>query len=430
MRIRRSLLLCLLLALVASGAAVAVARQRSPVPPPGPEPLGAAGQLCADALGRFANTLYRELADDASGGNLVVSPWSVWSSMASFATFCDGASRDEVVRALGFEGEGVTDETLRAGRAELLERMRRADRYVTLDASQAVWIERSLEIDSEAARSLRRESGVDLERVDFRNRGESASRDIAAWIRSAAGGGGPARARAFPPLTDLVLTDALSLRARWRDPFDARRTAPGEFQRLDGAAVPVPMMSHNLMHGVDGKENPRFAAVRLFEDDERAAATAVELPHRGERTSLILVLPDLADGLFDVESRLDVARLGAALDAAEPREIKVVVPRLSIRRSIDLQPALRAMGVESIFESVDLSRLFAGPASGRHVGSVSQGAALDVDEHGVRSWAFTEWHIFDAVPDVVTADHPFLVIVRERTSGAVLFVGRVLDPST
>lgn len=426
---RRPIRPVLVLAYVTAAAAVVFASSRRAPQPPGPEPLGPAGALCTEALGRFTQDLHRALVDDSTDANVVASPWSVWSSMASFATFCDGSTRAEIVRALGFETDDVTDETLRAGRAELLERMRRADRHVSLDASQAVWVERSLELEAGAAASLRRDSAVDLRRVDFHRRPPLVAEEIAAWIRRSTGGGARVPAAALPPETELVLTDAISLRARWRDPFDARKTRDGTFRRLDGTEVLVPMMSHDLNHGAGGKEDPRFRVVRMFESDERAAATAVELPHRGERTSLVVVVPDLVDGLADVEARLDVSALGTALDEAEPRTVKVVLPRLSLRRNVDLAPALRALGVESAFTDADLGRLFGGPDRGRLVGRVSHGAALDVDEHGVRSWAFTEWVVFAALPEVVEADRPFLVLVRERTSGAVLFLARILDPS-
>lgn len=420
----------LLLALFTAAAATVVATSKNDAPGrgPGPEPLEAAGSLCADALARFTTDLYLGVAEEAGGENVIASPWSVWSSLASFATFCDGPTRQEILRALGFEADDVTDEALRAGRAELLERMARADRYVTLDASQAVWIERSLPLRDTASAALRRGSGTDLRRVDFRRGGEGAGEEIAAWIRRATGGGARRTATAFPPETDLVLTDALFLHARWLEPFQENKTWDGPFQLLDGTQISVPTMEHKFSHGTTGKKDPEFRAVRLFEDDEGAAATAVELPHRGQRTSLVVIVPDRVDGVFDVERRLDVAALGAALDAETPRTIKVSLPRFSLRRNVDLEPVLRSLGIEAAFEGADLSRLFGDGENARNVGRVAHGAALDVDEHGVRAWAWMEMTVFAGLPDSIEADRPFLVLVRERTSGAVLFLGRVLDP--
>ncbi|MEM9378935.1 MAG: serpin family protein [Planctomycetota bacterium] len=428
MRPSRRPFLFLTLFTAAAATVVATARNGSPGRGPGPEPLGAAGAACADALARFTTDLYLGVAEAASGENVVASPWSAWSALASFATFCEGPTRHEIVRALGFESGEIADETLRAGRAELLERMARADRHVTLDASQAAWIERSLPLQDGASAALRRSADVDLRRVDFRRGGEGAGEKIAAWIRRATGGGARRSAVTYPPETDLVLTDALFLHAHWLEPFQENKTWDGPFQLLDGTEIRVPTMVHEFSHGTTGKKDPEFRAVRLFEDDEGAAATAVELPHRGQRTSLVVIVPDRMDGVFDVERKLDVAALGAALDAETPRTIKVSLPRFSLRRDVDMEPVLRSLGIEAAFEGADLSRLFDDAEGDRTVGRVAHGAALDVDEHGVRAWAWTEWSVFAALPHSIEADRPFLVLVRERTSGAVLFLGRVLDP--
>jgi serpin B len=220
-----------------------------------------------------------------------------------------------------------------------------------------------------------------------------------------------------PPdrLTRLLLADAVYLKADWAVPFPAAATAPGAFTTLAGAAIEVPMMR---------KLAPRRYA-RL------PGLEAVELPYVGGRLSMVALLP-ARGGLAALERRLDEPTLRRVLRAMALRGVDLSMPRFRLDASMNLIPPLKTLGMRDAFDEgrADLGNI--SRAERLVINLVKQAATLIVDERGTEAAAVTAVGVgIVSVPvtDVRLAlDRPFLFLIRDRATGAVLFMGRVGDP--
>jgi serpin B len=272
---------------------------------------------------------------------------------------------------------------------------------------------------------LARNYGCGVHAVDFLHAWEKARETINLWVEN------QTRERIkdlLPPgsvdsQTVAVLTNAVYLKAPWAVPFAEFLTADGPFYLLDGGEVTVPMMQQDEWHP-------------YYED---ADCQAVELPCRGEELAMVIILP--SPGQFTrFETDLDVERLGEILTCLEAnREVLLTLPKFSFGSGFSLKKTLHRMGMTVPFERfgadfggmVDLSRL--PPGYNVYISDAFHKTFVGVDEKGVEAAAATAVVMGEATsisPTVaLRVDRPFLFLIRDRGTGAILFVGRVLDPT-
>jgi serpin B len=221
-----------------------------------------------------------------------------------------------------------------------------------------------------------------------------------------------------------VLVNAVALSAPWgwSKPFDPRATSDGAFARLDGSAATLPMM-----HRVD-------EALYVSNGD----VEAVDLPLLGGELSMFLALPTSREpGAFaGVETALDATRFEALVAALEPRSIALALPKFRLRTpSVSLLPALESLGMAAAFSGTADFSGFTGDTS-LYLYDVLHQALLGLDENGIEAAAATAAVLNEKtsgggsgepVPFVV--DRPFFVGIRDGLTGALLFWGRIVDPS-
>jgi serpin B len=227
------------------------------------------------------------------------------------------------------------------------------------------------------------------------------------------------------PTTRLVLTNALYFRADWATEFDPSLTRDEPFFTGDGPRT-VPTM-HETLRARFG----RTGGVRVL-----------ELSYRGGEVSMLLVLPEARDGLPALEERLSVDLLEKWDQALGWEQVQVAMPRFRMEsdRPLSLREPLAALGMTDAFdpEAADFSGIAAPLANGRqalYVDDVLHKAFVQVDEGGTEAAAATAvvLNVKSAVqldpPKEFTADHPFLFFIRDTASDAILFMGRVTEPS-
>jgi len=211
----------------------------------------------------------------------------------------------------------------------------------------------------------------------------------------------------------LVLTNAVYFDARWAVPFDETLTADAEFRPPAGRPVTVPFMART--------DNLRYVNL------ERLAV--VELPYEAGRLSMVLLLPHDDDDLHVVEDSLTPDRLAIWLEGLAPTLVRVRLPRFTIDTRLDLTGTLRAMGMADAFtDRADFSGISL--VQGLFISKVVQSVLIEVDERGTEGAAASGVVVKKGPhPAEFVADRPFLFLIRDRSSGQVLFVGRVTNPA-
>ena len=211
---------------------------------------------------------------------------------------------------------------------------------------------------------------------------------------------------------ELILVNTVYLKADWRDPFLPELTADGQFTTADESEITTSFMRD--------REPVARRFVRLD------GADAVELPYEGGELAMWLVVPHEVDGLEAVEATLDGSTLAGLSAAAEDGRVQLTMPAWEqTLPPTDLFGWLCPLGLCP-------GARFDGIAPGIFITAALHGAKVIVDEKGTEAAAATAIGFDDSAPPppdlTVVADRPFLWAITHDDTGALLFVGRLVDP--
>jgi serpin B len=376
--------------------------------------------LAADAINEFGLELLREAA--AQDSNAVLSPASIVLALAMARAGARGdtaAEMDEVLRGAASDEHAswlnALDAALAARSGTFKDRFNKdADvllRIANQSFAQADFPWEPAYLDALAARF-----GAGLRLVDYVQNAEGARRDVNAWVADRTEGRIPELLPqgSVDSATRLVLANAIYLKAAWANPFDEDASGLAPFARLNGTRTDVP-----TMHDTAGY---RYAAG----DDWQA----VELPYVGGQLAMLVVLPD---NLPAFERALDGDRLGAITAVLEDRRVKLSLPRFGIETKVDLAEVLTAMGMPLAFDAGRADFTGITPVDDLCISAVIHQANIDLDEEGTEAAAATGViaGVTSMPPEPVpmTVDRPFLFALRDVETGAILFLGRVVEPA-
>jgi len=366
------------------------------------------------AANAFGFALYPRIR--TGEGNAICSPASASIVLTMAWAGARGATQRQMSRVLSLGSTNA--QTVHGSFAALLGALNDPSRDgVTLHVADRLWGQKDLDFRADYLRLLDQRYGAALESVDFVHATEQARGAINRWAATETHDRIPEVLRPgdLTSSTRLVLTNAAYLKAAWVVPFPKERTSNDPFTTPAGN-LPVPMMHAQL--------TSRYARV--------PDAQLVELDYRGD-LSMVVVLPDRVDGLDLIEGRL-ASSYQAWTGALEHTLVDVALPRWTVRSRMALSQALAAMGMASAFSP---AANFSGMAGSRplFIDQILQEAFVTVDEEGTEAAVVTAGVVRTTAlmkplrpPIPFHVDHPFLYLIRDKKTGVILFIGRVVDP--
>jgi serpin B len=398
-----------------SGGDIALARANVPRASAGPEDAVAAGA----AVNAFGLDLYRAVAKGTT--NVVLSPASIALALAMARAGARGqtaAEMDAVMHDLATDGNAAwlnaLDQAL-ATRSGMFKDDSGQDLEVALRIANAPFAQQGMPLEPAYLEALASRFGAGLRLVDYVKETEAARRLINGWVDDQTEQRIPELLvpGVLTPDTRLALVNAIYLKAPWQTAFTAEATKPGAFTRADGSSVQVPMMQTDAAM--------RYAA--------GAGWRAVEIPYIGGSLAMTVIVPD---DLATFESSLAADQLAAITGALAETQVSLTLPKFSIETKAQLADVLAALGMPAAFsDAADFSGITT--AEQLQISDVIHQANIDVDEKGTEAAAATAVVMrataMPAEPMTVRVDRPFLFAVRDVPTGAILFLGRVADPS-
>lgn len=380
-----------------------------------PEDAGAA----ASAINEFGLDLYRRAA--AGTDNVVVSPASIALALSMARAGARGTTADEMDAVLHDVAADANAAWLNALDRALAARSgsfpdssgTRHD--ITLRIANAPFAQFDMTLKPAYLEALAERFGAGIRLVDYARETEAARRLINGWVDEQT-------ERRIPELlvpgiltidTRLTLVNAIYLKAPWLTPFAVALTTQGTFSRADGTTVEVPMMAQT-------------AELRYAEGEGWRAG---ELPYVGDALALTVIVPD---ELAAFESSLDADGLASVVAGLEERRVALTFPRFGIETKVELASVLAELGMPTAFSgAADFSGITTDELL--FISKVVHQANIDVDEKGTEAAAATavvmERTAAPTEPVTMRVDRPFLFALRDVPTGALLFLGRVADPS-
>jgi serpin B len=348
-------------------------------------------------------------------GNLFYSPLSIEAVLGMLYAGSDGDTATQIGQVL----DVVDDpQDLHRGLGDLLADLAgaRKNRGYTLSLANRLWAADGLDSSPDFIETTRELYDAPMELADYGDP-ERVREDINAWVDDRTEGkiDELLKKGQLTSLTVMAVVNAIYFKADWAKAFDPKLTQRQPFYRADGTDVQAQMMTL-----------PK-TKLRISFD---AQGTFLELPYRGDDVSFLAYVPAVPSDLEKFEASLEPSTLSRLVQTLNSVESMVWMPRFSLRSRIDLIPILRALGVVDLFDAslANLSKIDA--ARGLYVDPFVHEATVQVDERGTVAAAATAAGVTEkSALGIVALDHPFLFFIRDNLTGAILFIGRVADPT-
>ena len=364
----------------------------------------------------FALDLYAQLRTQP--GNLFFSPESISTAFAMAYAGARGETATEMARVFHYT---LPPERLHPAMGALLAGMNGAHPGYELHVADALWAQQNTNFLPAYLNLVETDYGAGFRQVDFSKSSESVRATINAWVAQQTNDKiqnllGPGT---ITPATLLVLTNAIYFKGAWLDPFNKANTEVDDFHLSAKQTVKTPMMD-------------RTGSYNYYDG---GTFQMVELPYQSNELSMVVLLPKTIDGLPALEKSFTAANLSTWLDKLAPApKVNLVLPLFKMTDSFDLGGTLSAMGMAKAFgDSADFSGM-----NGKPLFKISRAvhkAYVDVNETGTEAAAATavmmvgESMMENRQIIAFDADHPFLFLIRDTTTGSILFMGRVTDPT-
>jgi serine protease inhibitor len=373
-----------------------------------------------DGMTAFGHDLYGVAAKD--GGNVVISPLSIAAAFSMARAGAGGTTASEIDQVLHFPLT-ARDSAMNALTRDLATRDTAPPRPTPMASRSAgppadpivtvangLFVQHGLPVGDAFLHTLAAEYGAGVRTVDFKS--AAAAEQINAWVRQQTA---ERISKLFDKLdssTQLVLANAVYVKADWAVPFGKAPTTDDSFALANGAKVTAPTMHQT--------EDMGYSHGNGWQ--------AVEIPYAGNTLAMWVIVP--TSTATPLGHLLSSAALSSVAGAMHPTFVSLSLPRWSTTSELDLVRPMSALGMRAPFSpAADFSAI----SPGLYIAQAVHRATITVDEWGTEAAAVTGLGFVASgragEPVVVRADHPFAFAIVHKPTGAVLFEGSVADPT-
>lgn len=380
-----------------------------------PRSLTVAETSIANATTNFGLDLLREVNREFPDSNVFLSPLSASMALGLSLNGANGTTYDEMRGALALPNQPLAD--LNAGYRSLITLLRGLDATVDMRLANSVWYRNSFgpQIAPTFLADAQTFFDARVTGLDFGN--AQAPSTINAWVAEQTNNKITKIVEQIPAQTVMYVINAVYFKGSWRDGFDARKTAAAQFTTASGSRVPVQMMTRK------GKVRARTSA----------GIDVLELPYGGDAFVMTIVAPPSTQSIDNFISALTPATWESLVTGLGSVDWDVYLPKFTLEFEDALKDDLQALGMRQAFVEggADFTRL--SPTLGREmfISQVKQKTFVDVNEVGTEAAAVTSVEFgVTSLPPAIRIDRPFVFAIRERLSGTVLFMGKIIHPKT
>lgn len=386
----------------------------SPAPAPAaltslPRDLSASEQKLIASSNNFAFDLLKQINTAQRDSNVFVSPLSASMALGMTSNGAGGATYDAFHTTLRL-GD-ATKQEVNDGYKSLIALLTSLDPSTDIRIANSIWYEKTFPFKDTFMSDSKSYFNAQVRSLDFKQR--SSVDTINNWVSDATVKKIPTIIDSIDPAEVMFLINAIYFKGSWQQQFDKSATQDAPFHALDGTSDNVP-----LMH--------MMKTVRI---GQLPGLTAVDLSYGNSAFAMTVILPDAGSSVNTTTESLTTASWKKLTDSFNDREVDLYLPRFKVEWSRSLNDDLASMGLGIAFsDGADFM-----PMSPRgdqlFISRVVQKTFVNVDEEGTEAAAATAVGIgITSLPAIPTIrfDRPFIFAIRERFSGTILFIGKVV----
>lgn len=373
-------------------------------------------KAAASGNNAFAWDLYAKVA--SAKGNMFYSPSSLSTALAMCYGGARGSTAQEMAKVLHFSLEPKQLHPAVAQLAHLLTTPTKPGQY-QLHIANALWVQKNFRLEADYVEQMKHHYGTGLQEVDYITQAEQARLTINEWVEAKTKNKikDLIKPGMLTPDMRLVLTNAIYFLADWAQPFEKDATYLEDFLLTADRTMKASMMHQTSL-------------MMYMEND---LVQVLEKPYAGNDLSMVVILPKKRGGLSDLEAKINNEHYDQWLKQLKSARIALALPKFTMNTEYELSKVLPEMGMPLAFsDDADFSGMT--KQESLKIGFVIHKAFVNVDEKGTEAAAATAvgMRLTAAAPAddpiVFKADHPFIVILRDKRSGTILFMGRVTEP--
>lgn len=368
--------------------------------------------LEAEAIAGFSVRLLENCSTE--GASTLVSPLSVLQALGMTALGAQGNTRDELEAAFGMSADRLAS-VMHAWNSALAQ-----TDTCALHLANSIWFtdDANFTVQPEFLQKNADWYGAGALRIPFDN---TAVRTVNRWVSEHTDGQIPKMLEQISPDAVMLLVNALSFDAEWRDMYRPYQVRDASFTREDGTSVQVSMM---------------YSEENVYLSDENASGFIRY--YAGGDYAFAALLPDEGISVAEYVESLTGERLYAILSEPQRKTVETGLPSFETGSSFELSDALRSLGINDAFDSLcaDFSDIGEAEDAVLVIGQILHKTTISVTERGTRAGAATVVEIdaaTDCVPDDeparVVLDRPFVYMLIDCETNLPFFIGTMMDPS-
>lgn len=365
----------------------------------------------------FAFDFYHHVTQQENG-NIFFSPNSISTALAMTYGGADGTNAEEMQKALHFGPNNISFHDQYGAYLKMLHQ--HAEGNIQLRIANQLWGENNYEFNQDYLNLIKEAYHAPLKKVDFEGAPDSQRSAINNWVEQKTEN----KIKDLLPAgsitsdTRLVLANAIYFKGDWLYQFKEKDTKEKDFHLSNGQTVTTPFM--NFKGTLGYYENDLFKMVRM--------------PYKGEKQSMIVVLPHETQQMEKVESAINTSYF-RKVKYASGLEVILAMPKFKLEKSLGLNGFLESLGMKQAFNAgANFSKMT--PSNDLYISTAVHKAFIEIDEKGTEAAAATVIVLgIESVepsspppPKEFIADHPFLFYIIDNESQAILFMGRLMNP--
>ncbi len=363
---------------------------------------------------RLSFKLFTELLKKQPNENIFISPASIAIALDMVYNGASGKNQQAIAKTL--ELQGMTLQEINQANAALKVTLSNPDPKVQISIANSLWAGEAQPFKPEFIEKIQHFYSAEVKNLNFGAPG--ASNIINDWVKQNTNGKIDKIVDEIGSDTVLVLLNAIYFKGNWKYPFPRQATQQRPFTLINGAQKQHPMMFRQV-------SNLQYYQNEMFQ--------AISLPYGEGRLSMYIFLPFKGVSLKTFYESLNAENWQKWLNQFDSPdksdhsgEILIGLPRFKLEYSIELNDALKALGMEIAFrEGADFSAMTPSPLQ---IDLVQHKTFVEVNEEGTEAAAVTGVAMTRGIPDEMIVDRPFFLVIRDNQTGTILFMGSIVEP--
>ena len=372
-----------------------------------PRQLTVAEQKLITGSNAFAFDLLRQINAAQRTSNVFISPLSASMALGMTTNGAGGTTYEAMHNTLRLGDASRQD--VNEGYKSLIALLRGLDNSTDFRIANSIWYEKTFPFNDAFLAESKSFFGAEVSGLDFKDAASLAT--INSWVNQSTAGKIPAILDSIDPAEVMFLINAIYFKGSWQKQFDKSQTVDAPFFALDKTSSTVPLMHQSATLRI--AHAPNYVAVDLLYGNSAFSMTVV-LPNPGVDVN------SLAESLTEESWQ-------SLRDSFSDAKSDLYLPRFQLTWKRELNPDLTALGMGIAFnDGADFTGM---SPRGRElvITKVIQKTFVDVNEEGTEAAAATSVGIgVTSAPPSIRVDRPFLFVIRERFSGTILFVGKIV----